>query len=117
MSTMSLEHFDSDNWKTDSAKIFAHRNTVNRRGVKYGDKILEQYDDSDSFNPSDWDKEHNNYSMTRIGREYLKKLFRVMKMTEAESVDLYVGEDAPVLAELQNRDATQVVIAPRIEES
>jgi len=99
---MTLADLDGT-WKTTSDRVTAIRDVENRKGVKYGEKILERYSEDHEFTgvsgytPRSIDDKLRDMSRTCVKGEYLKRAEKIRKMTESDTFVMYSGEDVPVL--------------------
>jgi len=105
----------TDNWNTDDEDVSATQNIKNVKGTKYGDKLIDEYNKKQSFTMDE--KFIKSLSTSRYDAGYLKKLFKLMKTTKADVVELASGQNTPLIAEfLTNDDESKgmFLLAPKI---
>jgi len=110
-------------YKTLENKVWGVRNFTNAKGVKYGERIKDELEDTVVFDQAGEMKETDSkegLESALYNPKYLKKLFKVMKACKAEKARFFMGEDLPLIAAFKTPEGVDgpalFLLAPRIQE-
>jgi len=86
-------------WRGASDKVTALKDVKNRKNVKYGDELLNNYthDDGVELNPANYRSGDFDLATTSLDADYLKTVHQLKKITEADAVKVLSGEDLPII--------------------
>lgn len=127
MSYKELDDLDGQ-WQASDDMVRAIRDVKNLKNVKYGDRLFDQFaGKEEELNPSTWssatgsDTDRNLYRTT-LTAKCVKEIHQIKKMTKSNQVDLYSGEDTPLVVVFYRKEDGEAdyrgayLVAPRISE-
>jgi len=116
------------NWKTTTDKVTAIKDIENKKNVKYGENILDEYDETmelnhiSGFTPSSIEEKPRDMHRVILSGKYFRRAEKIRKMTESDYMHVFSGENLPIIvvyyADVEDgRDYRGAfLVAPRIKE-
>jgi len=115
---------DKEDWHTDNSYVIGVRGYENVKGTKYAKKIIN--DKTETWGDLK-DGVLESLSGAKFGAKYLKEIFKLMKSSKAETVEIRTGSEdkddftayKPLYVTFYGEDGEErgeVILAPRVDE-